>query len=47
MLSGLKITVETNVIVSAVAPDDIVQAEAAGAVLRDAEMIAVSLVCLC
>lgn len=43
----MKITVDTNVLVRAVVRDDEKQAEAAAKVLKDAEIIAVSLPCLC
>jgi len=43
----LKITVDTNVLVRAVVRDDEKQADAAAMLLRDAEVIAVSLACLC
>ena len=43
----MKITVDTNVLVRAVVGDDIEQAEAAAALLKDAEIVAVSLPCLC
>jgi predicted nucleic-acid-binding protein len=43
----MKITVDTNVLVRAVVRDDEKQAQAAAAMLRDAELIAVSLPCLC
>ena len=43
----MKITVDTNILVRAVVRDDQSQAAAATALLRDAEVIAVSLPCLC
>lgn len=43
----MKITVDTNVLVRAVVRDDESQAQAAATLLRDAEVIAVSLPCLC
>ncbi len=43
----MKITVDTNVLVRAVVRDDERQAEAAVALLKDADVIAVSLPCLC
>lgn len=43
----MKITVDTNILVRAVVRDDEKQAEAAGALLKTAEVIAVSLPCLC
>ena len=43
----MRITADTNVLVRAVVRDDEGQAEAAAALLRSAEVIAVSLPCLC
>jgi predicted nucleic-acid-binding protein len=43
----MKVTVDTNVLVRAVVQDDKKQAEAAGALLRDADIIAIALPCLC
>jgi predicted nucleic-acid-binding protein len=43
----MRITVDTNILVRAVVCDDMKQAEAATRLLRDAEIIAVSLPCLC
>ncbi|HUZ11569.1 MAG TPA: PIN domain-containing protein [Caulobacteraceae bacterium] len=43
----MKLTVDTNILVRAVVRDDEQQAEAAAALLQDAETIAVSLPCLC
>lgn len=43
----MKITVDTNILVRAVVRDDEKQAQAAAALLKDAEVIAVSLPCLC
>jgi predicted nucleic-acid-binding protein len=43
----VKITVDTNVLVRAVVGDDMEQSKAATALLKDAEVIAVSLPCLC
>ncbi len=43
----MKIIVDTNVLVRAVVRDDERQAEAAAELLKDAEVIAVSLPCLC
>jgi len=43
----MKITVDTNVLVRAVVRDDEAQARAAGKLLKDAEIIAVSLPSLC
>jgi len=43
----MKVTVDTNVLVRAVVQDDVVQAQAAASLLRNAEVIAVSLPCLC
>lgn len=43
----MKITVDTNILVRAVVCDDEKQAQAAVKLLKDAEVIAVSLPCLC
>jgi predicted nucleic-acid-binding protein len=43
----MKITVDTNVLVRAVVRDDERQARAAAKLLKEAELIAVSLPCLC
>ena len=43
----MRITVDTNILVRAVVRDDEKQAQAAAAVLKAAEIIAVSLPCLC
>lgn len=43
----MKITVDTNVLVRAVVRDDARQARIAAKLLREAELIAVSLPCLC
>ena len=43
----MKITVDTNILVRAVGRDDEKQAEAAAKLLKEAEVIAVSLPCLC
>jgi len=43
----MKITVDTNILVRAVVRDDEQQARAAAKLLKDAEVIAVSLPCLC
>ena len=43
----MKITVDTNILVRAVVSDEAKQAEAAARLLKDAELIAVSLPCLC
>ena len=43
----MKISVDTNILVRAVVRDDEKQAQAATALLKDAEVIAVSLSCLC
>jgi predicted nucleic-acid-binding protein len=43
----MKVTVDTNVLVRAVVYDDKEQADAAANLLRNAEIIAVSLPCLC
>jgi predicted nucleic-acid-binding protein len=43
----MKITVDTNILVRAVVRDDEEQAEAAAKLLKEAELIAVSLPCLC
>jgi len=43
----VKITVDTNILVRAVVRDDEKQAEAAATLLKEAEVIAVSLPCLC
>ena len=43
----MKVTVDTNILVRAVVRDDAKQAEAAANLLQDAELIAVSLPCLC
>lgn len=44
---GLKVTVDTNVLVRAVVRDDPAQADVAATVLTDATLIAVALPCLC
>jgi predicted nucleic-acid-binding protein len=43
----MKITVDTNVLIRAAVGDDRKQARVAAKVLKDAELIAVSLTCLC
>ena len=43
----MKITVDTNILVRAVVRDDEKQARAAAKLLKEAELIAVSLPCLC
>ena len=43
----MKITVDTNVLVRAVVGDDARQARTAAKLLKDAELIAISLPCLC
>ena len=43
----MKVTVDTNILVRAVVRDDAVQAAAAATLLQEAELIAVSLPCLC
>jgi predicted nucleic-acid-binding protein len=43
----MKITVDTNVLVRAVVRDDAKQAQVAAKLLKDADLIAVSLPCLC
>ncbi len=43
----MRITVDTNVLVRAVVRDDVAQADVAGALLKSAEVIAVTLPCLC
>ncbi|HJU20644.1 MAG TPA: type II toxin-antitoxin system VapC family toxin [Stellaceae bacterium] len=43
----MKITVDTNILVRAVVRDEAKQAEAAAKLLKEAEIIAVSLPCLC
>jgi len=43
----MKITVDTNVLVRALVCDDPAQAQAAGKILSEATLIAVSLSCLC
>ena len=43
----MKITADTNVLVRAVVGDDIKQAQAAAKVLRETELIAITLPCLC
>src|ERR1700689_2234912 len=43
----MKVTVDTNILVRAVVRDDEIQARAAPALLKDAEIIAVSVPCLC
>jgi predicted nucleic-acid-binding protein len=43
----MRITVDTNILIRAVVRDDAKQAEAAAGLLKDAEVIAVPLPCLC
>ena len=43
----MRVTVDTNVLVRAVVRDDVAQANKAAKVLREAQLIAVSLPCLC
>jgi predicted nucleic-acid-binding protein len=43
----MRITVDTNILVRAVVGDDVKQATVASRLLKDAEIIAVPLVCLC
>jgi predicted nucleic-acid-binding protein len=47
MVWTMKVTVDTNVLVRAVVRDDVAQASKAAKVLREAQLIAVSLPCLC
>jgi predicted nucleic-acid-binding protein len=47
MVWAMKVTVDTNVLVRAVVRDDVAQANKAAKVLREAQLIAVSLPCLC
>lgn len=43
----MKVTVDTNILVRAVVRDDVAQADLASKLLKDADLIAVSLTCLC
>lgn len=43
----MKVTVDTNVLVRAATGDDIVQSFVAGNVLRESELLAITLPCLC
>ena len=43
----MRITVDTNILVRAVMRDDVAQADIAASLLRDAEIIALPLPCLC
>lgn len=43
----MKVTVDTNILIRAVVSDDPVQATAAAGLLRNAEVVAVTLPCLC
>jgi predicted nucleic-acid-binding protein len=43
----MKVTVDTNILVRAVVRDNVAQANKAAKVLREAQLIAVSLPCLC
>ncbi len=43
----MKVSVDTNVLVRAVVRDDLEQAQTATALLKSAEIIAISLACLC
>ncbi len=43
----MKITVDTNVLIRAVVRDDVTQARAAAKLLKEADLIAVPLPCLC
>ena len=43
----MKVTVDTNILIRAVVRDDEQQGEAAATLLRQAELIVVSLPCLC
>jgi predicted nucleic-acid-binding protein len=43
----VKVTADTNILIRALVRDDAVQARAASRVLRDAEIIALPLACLC
>jgi predicted nucleic-acid-binding protein len=43
----MKITVDTNILIRAAVRDDVKQASAAARLLKDAELIAVPLPCLC
>ena len=43
----MKVTVDTNVLVRALVRDDVPQADAAAKLLKEAELIAVTLPCLC
>jgi len=42
-----RITVDTNILIRAVVKDDLGQAESAARILREAELVAVPLTCLC
>jgi len=44
---GMRITVDTNILVRAVMHDDMAQADAAARLLREAEIIAIPMPCLC
>jgi predicted nucleic-acid-binding protein len=44
---GVRVTVDTNVLIRAVMRDDVAQADIAASLLRDAEIIALPLPCLC
>ena len=43
----MKVTVDTNILVRAVVRDDIAQADLAAKLLKDADLIAVPLACIC
>ena len=43
----MKVTVDTNILVRAVVRDDLAQADLAAKLLKDADLIAVPLACLC
>jgi len=43
----MRVTVDTNILIRAVMGDDVTQAAAAAKLLKEAEIIAVSLPCLC
>jgi len=43
----MRVTLDTNILVRAVVQDDPIQAEAAAKVLREAELAAIPLTCLC
>ena len=43
----MKVSIDTNILVRAILQDDVKQARAAARLLREASLIAVSLICLC